>query len=248
MLQDTTPKDELIIGRNPITEALKAGREFNQLFVARGERSGSIGRIIALAKDRGIPIKEVDAKKLDYMSGGGVHQGVAAFCAAHAYASLEDIFAAAEQKGEAPFIIICDEIEDPHNLGAIIRTADAVGAHGVVVPKRRAAALTGIVAKASAGALEYVKVARVTNLAAALEEMKKRNVWLYCLDMDGQDYRQVDYTGAVGLVVGSEGRGVSRLIKQTCDVTVSLPMKGKVNSLNASVAAAVLMYAVAQGR
>ena len=143
MLQDTTPKDELIIGRNPITEALKAGREFNQLFVARGERSGSIGRIIALAKDRGIPIKEVDAKKLDYMSGGGVHQGVAAFCAAHAYASLEDIFAAAEQKGEAPFIIICDEIEDPHNLGAIIRTADAVGAHGVVVPKRRAAALTG---------------------------------------------------------------------------------------------------------
>ncbi|MBE6819008.1 MAG: 23S rRNA (guanosine(2251)-2'-O)-methyltransferase RlmB [Ruminococcaceae bacterium] len=248
MSQNFSQKDELIIGRNPITEALRAGRELNQLFVARGERSGSIGKIIALAKDRGIPIKEVDVKKLDYMSGGGVHQGVAAFCAAHSYCSLEDIFAAAEQKGEAPFIIICDEIEDPHNLGAIIRTADAVGAHGVVVPKRRSAALTGIVAKASAGALEYVRVARVTNLAAALEEMKRRNVWLYCSDMDGQDYRQVDFSGAVGLVIGSEGRGVSRLIKETCDVTVSLPMKGKINSLNASVAAAVLMYAVAQGR
>ena len=248
MSQNFSQKDELIIGRNPITEALRAGRELNQLFVARGERSGSIGKIIALAKDRGIPIKEVDVKRLDYMSGGGVHQGVAAFCAAHSYCSLEDIFAAAEQKGEAPFIIICDEIEDPHNLGAIIRTADAVGAHGIVVPKRRSAALTGIVAKASAGALEYVRVARVTNLAAALEEMKRRNVWLYCSDMDGQDYRQVDFSGAVGLVIGSEGRGVSRLIKETCDVTVSLPMKGKINSLNASVAAAVLMYAVAQGR
>ncbi|MBQ6380469.1 MAG: 23S rRNA (guanosine(2251)-2'-O)-methyltransferase RlmB [Clostridia bacterium] len=248
MPEKAAPQNELIIGRNPIMEALKAGRELNQLFVARGERSGSIGRIIALAKEQGIPVKEVDSKKLDYLSGGGVHQGVAAFCAAHEYCSLEDIFAYAEQKAEAPFIIICDEIEDPHNLGAIIRTAEAVGAHGVVIPKRRSAALSGIVAKTSAGALEYVKVARVTNLPAALEEMKKKNVWLYCSDMDGQDYRQADYTGGVGLVVGSEGKGVSRLVKQKCDVVVSLPMKGKINSLNASVAAAVLMYAIAEGR
>lgn len=239
---------ELIIGRNPMLEALKSGRELNQLFVARGERNGSIGNIIALASERGIPIKEVDAKKLDYLSGGGVHQGVAAFCAAHSYASLEDIFDEAAQKNEDPFIIICDEIEDPHNLGAIIRTADAVGAHGVVIPKRRSAALSGIVAKASAGAIEYVKVARVTNLAAALEEMKKRNVWLYCSDMSGEDYTKVNFAGGVGLVIGNEGKGVSRLIRQKCDVTVSLPMKGKINSLNASVAAAVLMYAVANGR
>ena len=248
MAQTDKPKDELIIGRNPIMEALKADRELNQLFVARGERSGSIGKIISLAKQKGIPIKETDAKKLDYMSGGGVHQGVAAFCAAHDYSTLEDIFALAEQRNEPPFIIICDEIEDPHNLGAIIRTADAVGAHGVVVPKRRSAALTGIVAKSSAGALEYVKVARVTNLAAALEQMKQKNVWLYCSDMDGEDYKKVDYAGSVGLVIGSEGKGVSRLIREKCDFVVSLPMKGKINSLNASVAAAVLMYAVAEGR
>ena len=248
MAQTDKPKDELIIGRNPIMEALKADRELNQLFVARGERSGSIGKIISLAKQKGIPIKETDAKKLDYMSGGGVHQGVAAFCAAHNYSTLEDIFALAEQRNEPPFIIICDEIEDPHNLGAIIRTADAVGAHGVVVPKRRSAALTGIVAKSSAGALEYVKVARVTNLAAALEQMKQKNVWLYCSDMDGEDYKKVDYAGGVGLVIGSEGKGVSRLIREKCDFVVSLPMKGKINSLNASVAAAVLMYAVAEGR
>ena len=248
MPEKNTDQNELIIGRNPITEALKSGRELNQLFVARGERSGSIGKIIALAKQKGIPVKEVDIKKLDYMSGGGVHQGVAAFCAAHAYASLDDIFALAAARKEAPFIIICDEIEDPHNLGAIIRTADAVGAHGVVVPKRRSAALTGIVAKSSAGALEYVKVARVTNLAATIDEMKKRNMWLYCSDMDGEDYTKVDFTGGVGLVIGSEGKGVSRLVKQKCDVTVSLPMKGKIGSLNASVAAAVLMYEVARGR
>ena len=248
MHENTNENKELIIGRNPITEALKSGRELNQLFVAKGERSGSLAHIISLAKQQGIPIKEVDAKKLDYMSAGGVHQGVAAFCAAHAYSSVEEILACAEQRGEAPFIIICDEIEDPHNLGAIIRTADAVGAHGVIVPKRRSAALTGVVAKASAGAIEYVKVARVTNLAAVMDELKQKNIWLYCSDMDGEDYRKVNFSGGVGLVIGSEGRGVSRLVKQKCDVVVSLPMKGAINSLNASVAAAVLMYAAADGR
>ena len=185
MAAEKSDNSELIIGRNPITEALKSGRELNQLFVARGERSGSLGHIVSLAKERGIPVKEVDIKKLDYLSNGGAHQGVAAFCAAHAYAALEDIFALAQERGEAPFIILCDEIEDPHNLGAIIRTADAVGAHGVVVPKRRSAALTGVVAKASAGAIEYVKVARVTNLAAAIDKMKEKNMWIYCSDMDG---------------------------------------------------------------
>ena len=248
MAAEKSDNSELIIGRNPITEALKSGRELNQLFVARGERSGSLGHIVSLAKERGIPVKEVDIKKLDYLSNGGAHQGVAAFCAAHAYAALEDIFALAQERGEAPFIILCDEIEDPHNLGAIIRTADAVGAHGVVVPKRRSAALTGVVAKASAGAIEYVKVARVTNLAAAIDKMKEKNMWIYCSDMDGEDYRKVNFSGGVGLVIGSEGRGVSRLVRQKCDVVVSLPMKGKINSLNASVAAAVLMYAAADGR
>lgn len=240
--------NELIIGRNPILEALRSERDLNQIFVARGERTGSIGKIISLAKQKGIPVKETDVKKLDFMSNGGVHQGVAAFCAAHTYARVEDILAEAKHRNEAPFIIICDEIEDPHNLGAIIRTADAAGAHGVIVPKRRSAALTGIVAKASAGALEYVKVARVTNLAATLEELKQQNIWLYCADMDGADYTATDFSGGVGLVIGNEGKGVSRLIKETCDVTVRIPMKGKINSLNASVAAAILMYEVAKGR
>ena len=248
MPNETQQQKEFIIGRNPVSEALKAGRELNQLWVARGERGASLKHIVALAKERNIPVKEVDAKKLDFMSNGGVHQGVAAFCAAHRYYSVEEILQTAEQRGEAPFVIICDEIEDPHNLGAIIRTADAVGAHGVIVPKRRSASLTGVVAKASAGATEYVKVARVTNLADTIELLKRNNLWIYCADMNGQDYRQADYSGGVGLVVGSEGKGVSRLIRQKCDLTVSLPMKGHINSLNASVAAAVLMYAIADGR
>ena len=248
MPDNSKEKNELIIGRNPILEALDSDRELNQIFVARGERTGSIGKIISLAKQKGIPIKQTDAKKLDYMSNGGVHQGVAAFCAAHAYASVDDILAFARQKGEAPFLVICDEIEDPHNLGAIIRTADAAGAHGVIIPKRHSAALTGIVAKASAGALEYVRVARVNNLVATLEQLKKQNIWLYCADMSGEPYTSANFDGGVGLVIGNEGKGVSRLVKQTCDVTLSIPMKGKINSLNASVAAAIIMYEVANSR
>ena len=241
-------KSQLIIGRNPIYEALKVNRELNQLFVARGERGGSIEKIIALAKQNRIPVKEVDVKKLDYMSSGGVHQGVAAFCAAHAYSSVEQILDCAKEKGEPPFIIILDEIEDPHNLGAIIRTADAVGAHGVIIPERRSAALTGVVAKASAGALEYVKVARVTNLVSTIKQLKKEGVWIYCSDMDGTDYKKADFSGAAALVIGNEGKGVRPLVKENCDMVVSLPMKGKINSLNASVAAAVLMYAVSDSR
>ena len=248
MPKSTFENSELIIGRNPILEALKAKRELNQLFVARGERGGSIEKIIALAKQNGVPIKDVDAKKLDYMSSGGVHQGVAAFCAAHAYSSVEEILGAAKEKGEEPFIIILDEIEDPHNLGAIIRTADAVGAHGVIIPERRSATLTGVVAKASAGALEYVKVARVKNLVSTIKQLKKEGVWIYCSDMDGDDYKKTDFSGAAALVIGNEGKGVRELVKENCDVVVSLPMKGKINSLNASVAAAVLMYAASEGR
>ena len=248
MPKNALENSELIIGRNPIYEALKAKRELNQLFVARGERGGSIEKIIALAKQNKIPIKEVDAKKLDYMSSGGVHQGVAAFCAAHEYSTVEEILECARERGEEPFIILLDEIEDPHNLGAIIRTADAAGAHGVIIPERRSAALTGVVAKASAGALEYVKVARVTNLVSTIKDLKKEGVWIYCSDMDGTDYRKADFSGAAALVIGNEGKGVRPLVKENCDMIVSLPMKGKINSLNASVAAAILMYAAADGR
>ncbi len=241
-------KGELIIGRNAILEALKSERAINTLLVANGERNGSVGRIISECKGRRIVVKEVDKKKLDFMCGQGNHQGVAAYIAAHEYASVDDIFALAEQRGEPPFIIVCDEIEDPHNLGAIIRTAEAAGAHGVIIPERRSVSLTWAVGKAAAGALEYVPVARVGNLASALEELKQRGVWIYSADMDGKPWCETDFSGAVALVVGSEGKGVGRLIKEKSDFIVSLPMKGKINSLNASVAAGILMYEVARQR
>ncbi|MGN0469119.1 MAG: 23S rRNA (guanosine(2251)-2'-O)-methyltransferase RlmB [Acutalibacteraceae bacterium] len=239
---------ELIIGRNAVSEALKSNRTLNTLFVAKGERNGSIGKIIALCKERKTVVKEVDRKKLDFMCGQGNHQGVAAYAAAHEYAEVEDIFALAESRNEQPFIIICDEIEDPHNLGAIIRTAEAAGAHGIIIPKRRGASLTWAVGKASAGAIEYMPVARVGNLASTIDELKEKGVWVYSADMDGKAWCETDFSGAVALVIGSEGRGVSRLIREKSDFIVSLPMKGKINSLNASVAAGILMYEVARQR
>ncbi len=239
---------DLIIGRNAVTEALRSGREIDTVFVAKGDRSGSIGMILSKAGENGAVIKEVDRRKLDAMCGGSNHQGVAARAAAHTYADIEDMISAANEKGEAPFIVICDEIEDPHNLGAIIRTADACGAHGVVIPKRRGVSLTYAVGKASAGAVEYVPVARVPNIAAALEKLKANGFWVYGADMDGTPWDRQDYSGAVALVIGSEGRGISRLVKEKCDFIVSLPMKGKINSLNASVAAGVLMYEVIKHR
>ena len=239
---------ELIIGRNAVMEAVKSGRNIDSLLVAKGDRSGSIGVIMGLCRDKGIVIKEVDKRKLDALCSGANHQGVAAKVAAHSYAEVDDIFAAAEEKGEKPFIIICDELEDPHNLGAIIRTADACGAHGVIIPKRHGVSLTYAVGKASAGAVEYVPVARVTNLAATIDELKERGVWIYGADMDGTPWDKQDYSGAVALVVGSEGRGISRLVKEKCDFIVSLPMKGKINSLNAGVAAGILMYEIVKGR
>lgn len=239
---------DLIIGRNAVSEALKSERAIDTLLVVKGERNGSIGRIIAECKDRGIVVKEVDKKKLDFMCGQGNHQGVAAYAAVHEYAEVEDIFNLAKERGEDPFIIVCDELEDPHNLGAIIRTAECTGAHGVIIPKRRNASLTWAVGKASAGAVEYVPVARVGNLASTLEELKKRGVWVYCADMDGSNWCETDFSGGVALVVGSEGSGVSRLIKEKSDFVLSLPMRGKITSLNASVAASVVMYEVARQR
>lgn len=240
--------DSLVIGRNAVMELLKSEREIENVLIAKGEREGSINRIIALCKEKKIVIKNVDRKKLDFMCGGANHQGVAANVPAHEYSSIDDILAYAEEKGEPPFLIICDEIEDSHNLGAIIRTAEACGAHGIIIPKRRNVGLNFIVAKTSCGALEYMRVARVTNLASTIEELKKKNIWVYAADMDGQRWDKTDFSGGVALVVGNEGSGVGRLVKEKCDVTVSLPMLGKVNSLNASVAAGIIMYEIAKQR
>lgn len=240
--------DELIVGRNSVSEALKSQRAINTLLVQKGERNGSVGRIIALCREKQIVIKEVDKKKLDFLCGQGNHQGIAAYVAAHEYSQLEDIFALAKEKEEDPFIIICDEIEDPHNLGAIIRTAEASGAHGIIIPKRHGASLTWAVGKASAGAVEYMPVVRVGNLASTIEELKEKGLWVYSADMDGRPWCETDFKGGVALVIGSEGKGVSRLIREKSDFIVSLPMRGKVNSLNASVAAGILMYEVARQR
>ena len=239
---------DIIFGRNSVTEAIKAGRPIDSVMVARGERSGSIPKILADAKDAGIPIKEVDRKKLDFMCGHGNHQGVIAVGAVKAYSTVEDIFATAEERGEPPFIIVCDEIEDPHNLGAIIRTAEAAGAHGVIVPKRRSASLSFTVSKTSAGAVEFMHVARVTNIPQTLDELKEKGLWVYCADMDGEPFYNANLKGAVALVIGSEGKGVGRLVKEKCDVVLSMPMKGKINSLNASVAAGILMYEISKQR
>lgn len=248
MEQHADGERELLVGRNAVLEALKSGREINTLLVAKGERNGSINRILADCRDRGVVVKEVDRRKLDFLCGQGNHQGVAAYVAAHAYATLDDLFALAEQRGEAPFFIVCDELEDPHNLGAVIRTAECAGAHGVIIPKRHGVGLTWAVSKSAAGALEYLPVARVGNLAATLDKLKGRGVWVYAADMDGTPWHDVSFAGGVALVVGAEGSGVSRLIRDKSDFIVSLPMKGKINSLNASVAAGILMYEVSRQR
>ena len=250
--EDTREDDRLnpdfITGRNAVLEALRNERSMESINIAKGENKGSILKIIAMAKDQGIPVKEVSTVKLDSMSGGAPHQGVIGIASAHEYATMEDLFARAEEKGENPFFIICDELEDPHNLGAVIRTAEAAGAHGIIIPKRRSAGLTPVVYKTSAGAVEYLPVVRVANLASTMEELKEKGVWIYAADMDGENWCSVDYTGSVALVIGSEGRGVGRLIKDQCDFLVSMPMNGKITSLNASVAAGILMYEVARQR
>lgn len=235
-----------IAGRNAVLEALRAGRAIDCLYVARGTTGA--GALIAKAKAAGAVIKDVDGKKLDFLCNGACHQGVAAVAAAKEYASLEDLFLLAKEREESPFFIVADELEDPHNLGAILRIAECAGAHGVIIPKRHSAGLTMAVGKASAGAVEYVPVVRVSNLASTLELLKKRGIWLYAADMDGEAWCTVDYSGPAAVVIGSEGFGVSRLVKEKCDFVISLPMRGKINSLNASVACGILCYEIARQR
>lgn len=241
-------RNDIIAGRNPVMEAIRSGRSIESILVAKGERSGSVVAIIAKAKQKNIPVKDVDSKKLDFLAKGVNHQGIVAQCAVKEYSTLEDIFALAEERGESPFIIVLDKIEDPHNLGAIIRTAECAGAHGVIIPERRSAGLSYTVEKTSAGALEYMPVVRVKNISAVLQKLKDKGIWVYGADMDGEHYKKVNYDGAVALVIGNEGKGISPLVAKDCDVIVSLPMKGKINSLNASVAAGILMYEIADKR
>ncbi len=239
---------DVIAGRNCVKEALNSGRAIEYVMVARGTKGGAVGNLMALAKEKSIPVKEADSKKLDFMCGGAVHQGIIALAAVKEYSTVEDIFETAKQRNEEPFIIVLDEIEDPHNLGAIIRTAECTGAHGVIVPKRRSAGLSYTVGKSSAGAVEYVNVARVTNIPNVIDELKERGVWVFGADMDGQDSAKINLSGAVALVIGNEGKGIGRLVRSKCDGILSLPMKGNINSLNASVAAGVLMYDVLRQR
>lgn len=240
-----TPEN-LIVGRNAVREALRAGRDMEKLLVSRGEATGSLREILALAREKGVVVQEVDRRRLDEMAEN--HQGVAALASMYAYSTLEEILALAREKSEPPFLVVLDGITDPHNLGAIVRTAECMGAHGVILPERRAVGLTPAAMKAAAGALEWIKVARVTNLTRALETLKAQNVWTYATDMDGEDYRRVNFSGGCALVIGAEGQGVSRLVRETCDQVVSIPMKGHIDSLNASVAAGVILAEIARQR
>ena len=238
----------IICGRNPVLEAVRSGREIDRLLVAHGVSGGSVTAIIAKCRAKGILIKEVSPQKLDYYCGGANHQGVAVMFAAQEYATVGDILASAEERNEKPFIIICDEIEDPHNLGAIVRTAEACGVHGIIIPKRRSASLNATVAKAASGALEYMPVARVTNIANTIDELKSRGIWVFGADMDGEDYTKTDFDIPCAIVIGNEGSGIGALTAKKCEKIISLPMFGKINSLNASVAAGVLMYGAVRKR
>ena len=240
---------ELIIeGRNAIIEAFRAGRSVDKLFIQEHTKEGSMNTLLREAKKTNTLIKYVPKERLDQISETGHHQGAVAFVAAYNYAEIDDMFALAEERGESPFIIILDEIEDPHNLGAIIRTANLAGAHGVIVPKNRACGLTATVVKASAGAINYTPIAKVTNISQTIESLKERGMWFVCADMDGETMYDIDLTGSIGLVVGNEGKGVSRLVKEKCDFIASIPMKGDIDSLNASVATGVLAYEIVRQR
>lgn len=238
--------DNLIIGRNPVREALRSGTPVDTVYIA--QNSGGLGEIIALAKEQGAVVKMTEEHKLTQMAQGVTHQGVIACAAAASYASLEDLLEVSAKKGTKPFLIICDEIEDPHNLGAIIRTAETAGADGIIIPKRRSATLNPTVYKTSAGAASWLPVARVPNLGAAIDRLKKEGIWIYGTDMDGRLYTETDFDGGVALVIGSEGNGMSRLVREKCDFLVKLPMMGKITSLNASVAAGIFMYEVVRQR
>ncbi|GAB6085518.1 23S rRNA (guanosine(2251)-2'-O)-methyltransferase RlmB [Alkaliphilus crotonatoxidans] len=242
-------RNDKIIGRNPVIEGIKSGREIDKILVAKGAGEGSVKKIMAMAKEKGIPVQQVERQKLNELSEGETHQGVIAFAAAHDYVALEDILEGVKQKGKEPFLLILDEIMDPHNLGSMIRTADAVGVDGIIIPKRRAVGLTSVVAKTSAGAIEYVPVAKVSNIGQTIDKLKKMGIWVTGADMAGEkEHYLMNLKGPIALVIGSEGSGLSRLVKEKCDFLVKLPMVGQITSLNASVAAAVLMYEVLRQR
>ncbi len=241
--------EDVLIGRNAVMEALKSGRGINKLLVARGDKEGSIQEILFLAKERGLLVELTERAKIDAIAAGMRHQGVLAYVAPVAYVGLEEILAAAEAKQQPPFLLLLDELEDPHNLGALLRTADAAGVHGVLIPKRRSCPLSATVAKTSAGAVEYVPVARIGNIVQTLRELKEKGLWVIGADMEGENaYYDANLTGPVVLVVGSEGRGISRLVKENCDILVRLPMAGRINSLNASVAGSILLYEIMRQR
>ena len=241
--------DGIIEGRNAVTEALRAGTPIDKVYLAKGETDAALGHIAAAARDKGVVVVECDRRKLDGMSVTHAHQGVIAVAAVREYVDVEDILAIAEEKGEKPLLVVCDELSDPHNLGAVLRTAECAGALGVIIPKRRSAGLTAIVAKTSAGAVSYVPVARVSNLTACLKELKEKGVWVFGATADGDvPLYKADLKGAAAIVIGSEGTGMSRLVEENCDFKVSIPMKGKLNSLNASAAAAILLYEAVRQR
>ena len=246
---ETEENEGQLEGRNALTEALKSGRTIDKVFIAAGEIDRGLQRLAAQAKEAGAVVVPVDRRKLDAMSVTHAHQGVITLAAAHEYCSIDDILEEAAQRGESPLLVICDELSDPHNLGAILRTAECAGAHGVIIPKRRSVGLTAVVAKASAGAVEYMKVARVTNINAAIQELKEKGVWIFGTAAEGSvPMYQADLTAPTAIVVGSEGEGMSQLVRKNCDVTVHIPMKGRISSLNASAAASILLYEAVRQR
>lgn len=238
---------EVVAGRNPVMEALNGEREVERIFIAEGSE-GSISKIVAIAREQGVIVDFVPKEKIDAMAPDAKHQGVVAKVSAYKYASMDDVMEKARVSGEDPFLIILDEITDPHNLGAIIRTAECAGAHGVIIPKRRACSLTQTVALSAAGAIEKMPVVQVTNLARTMEELKKQGIWIAAADMDGENYMKANLSGPIAIVIGNEGKGVGRLVKEKCDFVLSIPMKGEINSLNASNAAAILMYGIRRAR
>ena len=246
--EEQTRNESLVYGKNPVTELLKSGSGVDTVLISESMAPAVAAYYTALAKEAGAAVKRVNPNKLRLMTGTDSHQGVAAFASEIEYVTVEDLLEAAKAKGEPPFLVLSDGIEDPHNLGAIIRTAEAPGVHGVIIPERRSASLNATVAKAACGALEYVPVARVTNIAAAIDGLKKRGIWVFGADMDGTDYRRTDFNTPCALVIGNEGKGIGALTAKKCDMIVSLPMTGKINSLNASVAAGILMYEVLRAR
>ena len=240
--------EDVLVGRNAVLEALRSGRGINKLLVADGDREGSVVEILAMAKERGVVVQAVERARIEAVAGGMRHQGVLAYVAPVAYAEVEDMLKRAEERGEEPFLLLLDELEDPHNLGALMRTADAMGIHGILVPKRRSVPLNATVAKTSAGAVEYVPVARIGNVVQTLKSLKEKGFWVAGADMEGKVCYEADLTGPLVLVVGSEGKGMARLTKETCDFLVQIPRSGRINSLNASVAGSILMYEVMRQR